>query len=154
MICLPGTLFYIILCQNPIVKWNVPLNDFSPWYIVLYYPGPKSDRKVDTLLNAFLPWHIVLYLFGPGVDHKVGPSPKRPKIKVSSRRVAQPAWSGWFETLKSGISSPRTRIQNAQQNRQPEVASDFQPSNQKQALGKDLRGAAWILYRSEQHKQP
>ena len=57
MICLPGTLFYIILCQNPIVKWNVPLNDLSPWYIVSYYSGPKSDRKVDPLLNAFLPWH-------------------------------------------------------------------------------------------------
>ena len=154
MICLPGTLFYIILCQNPIVKWNVPLNDFSPWYIVLYYPGPKSDRKVDTLLNAFLPWHIVLYLFGPGVDHKVGPSPNRPKIKVSDRRVAQPAWSGWFEILKFGISSPRTRIQNAQQNRQPEAGSGLQPSSQKQAVGKDLRGAAWILYRSEQQKQP
>ena len=74
MICLPGTLFYTILCQNPIVKWNVPLNDLSPWYIVSYYSGPKSDRKVDPLLNAFLPWHIVLYLFGPGGGRKVGPS--------------------------------------------------------------------------------
>ena len=75
MICLPGTLFYIILRQNPIVKWNVPLDDLSPWYIVLYDSGPKSDRKVDPLLNALLPWHIVLYLFGPGGDHKVSTSP-------------------------------------------------------------------------------
>ena len=75
MICLPGTLFYIILCQNPIVKWNVPLNELSPWYIVSYYSGPTSDRKVDPLLNAFLPWHIVLYLFGPGCVRKVGLSP-------------------------------------------------------------------------------
>ena len=75
MIRLPGTLFYTILCQNPIVKWNAPLNDSSPWYIVFHYSGAKSDRKVDPLLNALLPWHIVLYLFGPGGDRKVDPSP-------------------------------------------------------------------------------
>ena len=63
MICLPGTLFYIILCQNLVVKWNVPLNDSSPWYNVLYYSGPTSDRKVDPPLSALLPWHIVLYHF-------------------------------------------------------------------------------------------
>ena len=75
MICLPGTLFYIILCQNPIVKWNVPLNDLSPWYIVLYYFGPKSDRKVDTPAERIPSLAHCLYLFGPGGGRKVGPSP-------------------------------------------------------------------------------
>ena len=63
MICLPGTLFYIILCQNPIIKWNVPLNDLSPWYIALHYSSPKSDRKVDppaeripSLARRFVPF--------------------------------------------------------------------------------------------------
>ena len=63
MICLPGILFSTILRQNPIVKWNVPLNDSSPWYNVFYYSGPTSDRKVDLSLSALLPWHIVLYHF-------------------------------------------------------------------------------------------
>lgn len=66
MICLPGTLFYMILCQNPIVKWNVPLNDLFPWYIVSYYSGPKSDQEVDPLLKAFLPWHIFSTFLGQG----------------------------------------------------------------------------------------
>ena len=63
MICLPGTLFYTILRQKPIVKWNVSLNDSSPWYDVLYDSGPTSDRKVDPPLSALLPCHIVLYHF-------------------------------------------------------------------------------------------
>ena len=79
MICFPGTLFSTILRQNPIVKWNVPLNDSSRWYSVFYYSGPTSDRKVDPLLNALLPWHIVLYHFWPEGDRKVGPN--RPKVK-------------------------------------------------------------------------
>ena len=63
MICLPGTLFYTILRQKPIVKWNVSLNDSSPWYNVLYDFGPTSDRKVDPPLSVLLPCHIVLYHF-------------------------------------------------------------------------------------------
>ena len=63
MIRLPGILFSTILHQNPIVKWNVPLNDLSPWYNVLYYTGPTSDRKVNPPLSALLPWHIVSYHF-------------------------------------------------------------------------------------------
>ena len=73
MICLPGILFSTILRRTPIVKWNAPLNDSSPWYNVFYYYGPTSDRRVDPLLNALLLWHIVLYHFCAEVASYSGP---------------------------------------------------------------------------------
>ena len=87
MICLPGTLFCTILYQNLVVKWNVPLNDLSPWYIVLYYSSPKSDRKVDTPAERIPSLAHCLYLFGPGAVVK-WVLPQSVKNKVSDRRVA------------------------------------------------------------------
>ena len=43
---------------------TIPLYDLSPWYIVLHYFGPKSDRKVDTPAERIPSLAHCLYLFG------------------------------------------------------------------------------------------